>query len=157
MSVQTSYDLTPDRAYPGLVDTNNPSDIVTRACKTAGGIGFGLVVSPGTDEEKECVLGGDATGFGISVRDSSKENPASGDPEYDQYEAVAIIRSGYVWAEVATAAVAGAALFYDDTTGAIDSGIAGSDETEMSNCELVTNVDSNGDVGLIRINAAATL
>ena len=36
-------------------------DIISRSVEDAAGIGFGLVVSLGTDPEKECTIGGDAT------------------------------------------------------------------------------------------------
>lgn len=157
MTIQTSYPLAPVKGYAGQLADLNDTVKESRSCETSAGIGFGLVVSPGTDEEKQCVLGGDATGFGITIRDMTKANPSSGDPKYAENDAVSICRGGVIYAPVATAAVAGTALKYDDTTGAIDSGAAGSGETAMSNCELISAVANDGDVGAIKINPASTL
>lgn len=151
-SVQTEYSLTQKQGYPGLLyDGFNPKEIISRACETAGGIPFGTIVSFGTDKEKQCVLGGDDTGIGVSTR-NSKMNPInSTDVEYDQYDSVGILRDGMIWVTVATAAVAGTALKYDDTTGVIDTGAAGAGETALSTCELLTTVANDGDLGLIRV------
>jgi len=147
MSVQSDYALDLSVGTPGqIADIGvNAQEIISRACETSGGIGYGKVVSFGTNKEKECVIGGDGTGIGVSVRNVNND-------EYEQYDAVDIMRKGYIWAVVATAAVAGTALHYDDTTGIIDSGAASTGETAMTNCELVTTVASNGDLGLIRVD-----
>jgi hypothetical protein len=145
MAVQTTY-ADAGVAFEGLIG-DGYNDIISAAVETAAGIHFGRAVSRGTDKDKQVVIGGDGTFFGISCR--NHENPAPLEIAA-QYAEISVLRGGYIWALVVTAASAGAALHYDDTTGVIDTGAASTGETAVPG-ETVTDNAANSLV-LIRVH-----
>jgi hypothetical protein len=155
MAAQTSYSLTQSAAYDGLLADINPKTVISRDVETAAGITFGKVVSRGT-ADSQVVLGGDGTGLGIAVRDLAQEGAqGTGVIKYDQYEAAAILVEGYCWVAINTASASpGSALFYNDTTGAIEAGTASTGETQL-NATLETTITSSGQLGLIRLDSPA--
>jgi hypothetical protein len=131
----------------------HPSVIVSKQVETSAGIGFGLVVSRGT-ADTQCVLGGDGTGIGVTVRSLDREGTqGTGVVAYDQYEDAGIMLEGFCYAAIYTASgTIGAKLKYDDTTGRIEVGTAGSGETQM-NAYLEETLSASGQVCLIRIDS----
>lgn len=122
MSAQTSYALSQAKAYAGLIYAGSPKTVVSRAVETAAGIGFGLVVSQGTNKETQVVLGGTSF-FGITVRALDREGVINtGAIKYDQYESAAILRQGYVWAVCPDGCTAGDLVNYVEATGVLGAG-----------------------------------
>ena len=152
MSVQTSYTTSHSAAYAGMIADLQPHDIVSKVCETAAGIAFGVVVSPGTSDN-EAIIGGDATGIGITVRDLAREGAAStAATAYARYETMGVMRKGYMWVVIANTGTPGQNLFYTDATGLISQGTASTGETQLTGCTLESTVSSNGDLGLIRVD-----
>jgi hypothetical protein len=150
MPVQTTY-TDAGIAFEGLIG-DGYNDVVTAEVETAAGIHYGRAVSRGTDKDKQVIIGGDGTFFGVSCR--NHENPNSSDPtKYeiaDLYDVISVMRDGYVWALVATGASAGAAVHYTDADGVIDTGAASTGETAVPG-ETVTDCANNSLV-LIRVH-----
>jgi hypothetical protein len=132
-----------------------PKTVISKEVETSAGVGFGLVVSRGTGDS-QCVLGGDGTGLGITVRDLAQEGAqGTGVVKFDQYESAAILTEGYCWVAINTASASpGDALFYNDTTGAIEAGTASTGETQL-NATLETTISSSGQLGLIKLDSPA--
>lgn len=153
MAAQTTVTLNPGTAYAGLIADMNPHTLVSRKTETAAGIGFGLVVSRGTAND-QIVLGGDGTGFGVTVRTLDREGAqTTGAVQYDQYDVASVMVEGYCYAAINTASASkGDKLKYDDTTGAIEAGTAGAGETQM-NAYLEEAVTSSGQIALIRLDS----
>lgn len=144
-AVQTTY---PDAgiAFEGLIG-DGYNDVISAAVETAAGIHFGRAVSRGTDKDKQVIIGGDGTFFGISCR--NHENPAALEVAA-QYAEISVMRDGYIWVLVATGASAGAALHYTDADGVIDTGAASTGETAVPG-ETVTDC-ANTSLVLIRVH-----
>lgn len=143
MSRQTTYTRRPaEAAYPGLLDGVGPHGIETFLVETAAGIAPGLVVSPGTADD-QAVLGGDGTGVGVTIRRLDAENNASDVLVYNQHDPVAVVYSGRVWVSLGGAGSRGDAIKYNDTTGVITAGTAGTGETQL-NGELLDTVSGAG-------------
>lgn len=157
MAVQTTYTLNPGIAYDGLVADMNSATIITRQVETAAGIAFGRVVSRGTSDT-QCVVGGDGTGLGVTVRTLDREGAqTTGAVQYDQYTDAAIMTSGFLFVPINTASASkGTKLKYDDTTGQIEAGTAGAGETQM-NAYLEQAVTSLGQIALIRLDSPMAL
>lgn len=153
MAVQTTVTLNPGTAYDGLIADMNPHTLVSKKVETAAGIAFGRVVSLGTAAD-QVDLGGDGTGFGVTVRTLDREGAqTTGAVQYDQYDVAAVMVEGYCYAAIYTAsASAGDKLKYDDTTGQIEAGTAGAGETQM-NAYLQEAVTSSGQIALIRLDS----
>jgi len=135
---------------PGLIAHDfGQADIVSRQAE--GAIEFGRVVSRGTDPDNQVVPGGDATAWGLSVRDVAHEVRADGDAIYDDKDTAAIMRKGYLWVTVADAGVPGDALNYVDATGAIGVGTPEAGETALPEATLETTVGA-GELAVIRVN-----
>lgn len=148
MTRNTTY-TDPVRGAGGLLADDNPTVTISRAVETAAGITFGCMVSRGTDRDNQCALGG-ATPLGIAVRTRDTESYAE---KYLQYETARIVRSGFVYLTIATAANAGAALCYNTTTGAIDSGSPGAGEVAFGG-QLMQD-SAGGDVCLCWVDITA--
>ncbi len=155
MSAQTSYSIKQPKAYAGLVYAQAPHDIVSRDVETVAGIGFGVVVSRGTNKERQVVAGG--TDFlGITIRSLDKEGAANtGAIQWNEKEAAGILRDGYIWAVCPTGCNPGDTVKYADATGVLDAGAAGAGETQLDGAQWET-VAAAGELAVIRIDSSAT-
>lgn len=155
MSAQTSYSIKQPKAYAGLVYAQAPHDIVSRDVETVAGIGFGVVVSRGTNKERQIVAGG--TDFlGITIRSLDKEGAANtGAIQWNEKEAAGILRDGYIWAVCPAGCNPGDAVKYTDATGVLDAGAAAAGETQLDGAQWET-VAAAGELAVIRIDSSAT-
>jgi hypothetical protein len=135
----------------GLIADDNPSFTISRAVETAAGIGFGCVVSRGTDRDNQCGLGG-ATPLGIACR--TRDTLSTGE-SYKQYEDCKIVRCGFVYLYQASSGNAGAALCYNTTTGIVDNGTPGGGQVAFSG-ELMED-SAGADVCLCWVDFTAAL
>ena len=153
MSGQTTYDINTANAVPGQVADIGHNEIDSFLAEGAAGIGFGLVVSRGTNDG-QAIIGGDATGIGVTVRDLAREGAANtGVVAYAEKETMAVMRFGSgskIFATIPTGGSAGDVLNYNDTTGVIDAGVAVAGETDIAGATLEEDVDA-GKVGKIRL------
>lgn len=154
----------PPVGTPGLVVREALADIESGlAVEPAAGIGLGVLVSRGTDPEKQVILGGDASPdvVGITCRVANAVG-ALGDEaanlvKYAQYEPIPVIRTGYVWVEVDAADTGNAGsrnVSYNDTTGVIVLGTAGAGETQIDpdTIELMNTVGAGETLALLRLS-----
>lgn len=153
MSAQTAYTILQPVAYAGLLFDLNPHERVSRDVEGVAGIAFGVVVSRGTDKDKQCVVGG--TDFlGVTIRDLGQEAAINtGAIKYDEKTTAAILRDGYIWAICPTGCVPGANAFYDNTTGILDAGAAGGGETQLNGSSWESTA-SAGELAILRFNDA---
>ena len=119
-------------AVLGMVADMAGSEVDTRQCETAAGIGFGVAVSQGT-ADNGAIVGGSAF-IGISVRDVTLDGApidvnsatrATVDM-YPQYANMGVLNRGHIWVEAQSNVVAGQALFYDTTSGKFAGSASGS-------------------------------
>lgn len=152
MSAQTSYSIKQAIAYAGLIYAQAPKDIISRAVETAAGVGFGVVVSRGTDPDKECVLGGTSDILGVTVRSLDREGVANtGAIKYNQYETAGIMRDGYIWAVCPSGCVPGDAVNFVEATGVLDSGApSGTGETGLDDCYWDSTAAA-GELAILRV------
>lgn len=144
MTIQTTYVERIAKAVAGMIggsDFNTRTGIV----ETAAGIGFGLAVSQGAADQG-IILGGSAF-VGISVRDVAVGAEKT---LYEQYKNAAYLTRGQIWVTVVSAVVAGAAVKYDTTTGAIDD----STGTTIPGARFVTSAGA-GELALVELLANA--
>ncbi len=155
MSAQTSYARNIPKAYAGLIYALAPHDNVSRDVEGAAGIEFGVVVSRGTDKERQCVLGG--TDFlGITYRDLGREGAANtGAIKYSEKETAGILREGYIWAFCPTGCNPGDQVKYTDADGVLDSGAAAVGETQLNGARWET-VAAAGELAVIRLDYSQT-
>ena len=153
MSAQTSYAINQAIAYAGLIYAQNPSDIISRSVETVAGIPFAVVVSRGTDKDKQCILGGTTGILGITVRSLDREaDDAAGAIEYAELETAAIMREGYIWAVCPTGCVPGDAVNFVEATGVLDSGApSGTTETGLDACYWDSTAAA-GELAILRVN-----
>jgi len=152
MSAQTSYSINQRIAVAGTIFDLNPYDNVSRDVETAAGIGFGLAVSRGTDEQRQVVVGG-AAFLGLTVRALDREGAANtGLVSYSEKETAAIMRSGYIYAECVSGCTAGDSANYNTITGVIDSGAAGAGEVLIEGATWETSTAA-GEIGVLRLSS----
>src|SRR6516165_10641042 len=121
--VQQFYRPTILPGLVGMIADMTGSDVQTRLCETAAGIGFGLACSYGSLSDSGAILGG--TNFlGITVRDVtltrapidplspnfSENNPVD---TYLQRMNMGVMTRGHIWVRAKGAAAPGSALFFD--------------------------------------------
>lgn len=153
MSAQTSYGINQPVAYAGQLFAQSPHDIISRLVEGAAGIGFGVVVSRGTDKDTQALIGGTTGILGITVRALDRESDdAAGAIEYAETESAAIIRDGYIWAVCPTGCVPGDAVNYTEATGVLDSGApVGVGETGLDDCYWDSTA-SAGELAVLRVS-----
>ncbi len=153
MSAQTSYAINQAVAYAGLIFAQAPKDVISRDVETAAGIPFAVVVSRGTDKDRQCLLGGTTGILGITVRSLDREaDDAAGAIEYAENETAAIMREGCIWAVCPTGCVPGDAVNFVEATGVLDSGApADTTETALDDCYWDSTAAA-GALGIIRVN-----
>lgn len=151
MSVQITYTRNAPVAYAGLVADNNPSERVSGLSE--GEIGYGLAVQRGTNPG-QVKIGGGAAGagyLGIATRVLNQEGAlADASLKYNDEDAVAILKTGWVYLNVTTTGVVGAALNANDTTGVIKAGAPAAGETALSGATLEEAVASAPAIALCR-------
>ena len=150
MTVQTTYAANMSAAYEGQIADLYPNEIVSRRVETTLGIAPGRVVSRGTSNN-QVALGGDAVGFGITVRDLAGEGVLSTMVlNYAKYDVAPVMRKGYCYVDLQTTGTKGAALFYTDADGLISAGTASTGETQLDGCTLEETLTAAG-IALIRV------
>lgn len=151
----------PDVGSPGLLVREALADIESGLAVEPASIGLGVVVSRGTDPEKQVVIGGDASPdiLGISCRIANASGVLGSETtnlvSYLQYEMCPAVRTGYVWVTCSGTAAAGSrTIAYNDTTGAIVLGTAGSGETQLDpeTVELCNTVTSGETLCLLKLS-----
>jgi hypothetical protein len=152
----------PAVATPGSIVERALAEIESSlAVEPSDGIGLGLVVSRGTNPEKQVVLGGDASPdvLGISARMSDAAGALGSEATnlviWPYKSSIPILRKGKIWVACTGTGVAGSRLVaYDDITGAIVLGTAGAGETQLDprKVELLNTVSSGETLCLLRIN-----
>jgi hypothetical protein len=129
--VQTGYRPFIAPGLVGMPADGTPHSDMSRTVETAGGIGFGLAVSQGT-QDLGCILGGSSF-VGVTVRDITV-NQVSIDPlnttrpavdVYPQWDTAAVRTRGNIWVLAGSDVAAGAGLFYDTTAGLFSSSASG--------------------------------
>jgi hypothetical protein len=132
----TSYAAPEAGGKGALAYLETPHVTLSRVVETAAGIGFGLVVSRGTDKDKQIGVGG-AVPFGITLRGHEYGNDGA-DEAYDLYDMAPVLRSGYVWVYLTDSGSAGSTLHYNTTTGVIGLGSASTGEALLPG-ELISD------------------
>lgn len=90
----------------------------TKICETVAGIGFGLAVSQGS-ADRGAILGGTAF-VGITRKDITLPNVSTPGPDiYQRYDNMGVLTMGDLWVVAEGAVVAGEAVYYNTTTGAL--------------------------------------
>ncbi len=124
---QTSYSQYMGLAYPGMIaDVQMANVIVSKSLETAT-IYPGVVVSRGTDKDRQVVVGGSSP-IGVVVRSLDTENNSSDLLQYVATETVGVMQAGVIWANVAGTGNPGDAIKYNTTTGVIGVGAVGGGE-----------------------------
>ena len=123
--LQKTYQENLDPARAGQIADMTLSNVDTRICKTAAGIGFGLAVVKGTGAEA-AQLGGDASVsadfVGITVRDITL-TPSAGN-KYPEGAPMGVLTEGDIWVEAGAAVTHGQDVAFDPATGALSSDAA---------------------------------
>jgi hypothetical protein len=119
MAVQTTYSERQRRGIAGSRSNMVPFTVVTRIIESAGGVGYPVAVSQGTNENG-CIVGGTAAGFvGITLRDNTIINSASPDV-YPRYTNVNILTRGEIFITAPTGGVTPAdPVTFDSSTGVV--------------------------------------
>ena len=150
MSAQTSYDINTKARIHGSLSDLRDNEIVSRLAE-GGDIGFGLVVTLGTDKEKQAVIGG-AAPYGITVRDLSLQYDQVGQTElkYVDEDPMSLIRRGAINLACAEGCTPDSAVKYNTTTGVIGAGAPGGGEAALAGCKW-DSVTAAGEVGVLRL------
>jgi hypothetical protein len=150
MPAQLTYSQNMVYGLPGQVAHDfGQGDIVSRLAE--GAISPGVIVSRGTDKDNQVTAGGDATAWGLSIRDVAREVDSGGDPTFTDKSVLPVMREGYAWVTVADAGDPGDVLNYVDASGAIGVGAPEAGETALPEVTLETTVTAGG-IAIVRVN-----
>ncbi|MBG6211689.1 hypothetical protein IWQ49_006380 [Labrenzia sp. EL_126] len=102
MAVQTTYNATISQARVGMIVNTEPNVLISRTVETAAGVGFGVPVQKGVNDNGCIVMAAGATEvLGVTVRERST-NPETPN-QYAQYEGARLMRKGVLWVTVTDA------------------------------------------------------
>lgn len=115
-TVQSTYGDAQAQGVPGMIADMIPATMISRTCEDAAGIGFGLAVAQGTDENGcSAFSSGDTAIMGISVRERSV---SAGQDKFQQYESVRIMTKGAIFVTASVAVNPGDPVYVIPATGA---------------------------------------
>lgn len=142
MAVQTTYSENIDAARAGMIaDTQAQLNTVSRTVETAAGIGFGIVVDQGSEDNGVVAVSGSTTdpvGFTVRERSVNPETPN----KFAQYDTARIMNKGVIWATVTDAGgvSAGDDVWLTLSTGALSNADAGvGDGLQLAGCRWVSS------------------
>ena len=153
MAVQTTYSENIGAARAGMIaDTQGTLNLISRTVETAAGIGFGLPVGQGTNDNGVILseAGADYVGFTVRERSVDPANPN----EFAQYDTARIMTHGVIWVTVTDAGgvVAGDPVWVTEATGALSNADVGSGGgTNLAGCRWESTA-VNGALAKIRVN-----
>jgi len=152
MTAQTSYEIKQPNAYAGLLADQNPHETISRDIETVAGVNFGVVVSRGTDPDRQALIGGTDNILGVTIRELTREGAVNtGAIKYNEKETAAILREGYIFAVCPTGCVPGDPVNFIEATGILDSGApSGTGETGLDDC-FWDSTTAAGDIGILRV------
>lgn len=151
MSAQTSYDINVQKAYAGGIFALNPRDVISRDVEGVAGIDFGVVVSRGTNPDRQCVLGGATDVLGVTIRELAREGDGAAETiKYEETQTAGIMRDGYIWAVCPTGCVPGDPVNYNTTTGILDSGAPVAGENSLDDCYWDSTAAA-GELAVLRV------
>lgn len=150
MALQTTYSDYMADAYHGMIADTAPNNLVSRTVEDAAGIGFGVPVTQGT-EDNECAAISASTDeiLGITVRTPDQESET-----IDQYDSALLLRSGVMWVTVTDAGGVAPGdpvwvLVADGTFSNADAGSSGSIRINDARWETT---GANGALARIRVD-----
>ena len=154
--MQTNYKQYMGKAYAGMIaDVQFQNNIVSRVLESAT-IYPGLIVSRGTDKERQVVVGG-AAAIGAVVRSLDAENNAANELQYAAKDTLGIMVAGVIWVELANTGSPGDAICYATATGIVSAGAPGGGQVAL-NGRLDSEVTANGDLArIVLIDPAAAI
>lgn len=154
MAIQTTYSETIDAARAGqIADMQADLNLISRTVETAAGIGFGLVVDQGSDDNGIVLVSSgttDPVGFTVRERSINANNP----DEFSQYDDARVMTKGVIWALVTDAGgvAAGDDVWLTKATGALSNADVGSGGgLLLAGCRWVSSA-ANGALAKIRVN-----
>jgi hypothetical protein len=149
-AVQTTYSATMQPGVEGQIATMlDDDDVETRTCETAAGIGFGRVVSEGTNA-RGAVIGGATKYIGITAKDPALVIQSGQTVDlYQRYSNMAVLLEGDIWVRPVAAVTHGSAATYDGTTGQLNPATAG---VAMAGSRYLTSAGA-GALALLRLTA----
>ena len=129
--VQSTYRPQIAAGLEGMIAEMTGSEVGTRICETAAGIGFGKAVSQGAGY-KGCIIAGSAF-IGLTVRDITLalapvdplSDTANTLDKFGQYTNVPVMSRGHMWVKPQGVVAAGDAVYYDTTTGQLGNASGG--------------------------------
>lgn len=112
MSVQTTYNENMRAAVAGQIANMESSNLISRTVEDSAGIGFGVAVTQGTDDNECTAFAGTGGILGITARDQSvdPDNP----DEFAQGDSARILTQGVIWVTAAEGVDAGEDVYVED-------------------------------------------
>jgi len=107
---QTTYNETLDAGRNGGIVNTEPKTLISRTVEEAAGLGFGVAVSQGANDQGCVLTTGANTVVGVSVRERSVTNE---DDTWSQYDSARIMTSGVIWVVAKVAIVAGDVVHFN--------------------------------------------
>lgn len=139
-SIQNTYPEKLDKGRPGGIVNAELSNLISRNVETAAGIGFGVVVQRGTNDDQIAAFAG-GTPLGITVRERSTN--ANTPDKFAQYDSARVMTKGPIFVNSAEAVTAGNGVFVDNTTGALYNATAAG-RTQLPNAVWDTTTSAAG-------------
>lgn len=150
MALQSTYSDYHAEAYHGMIADTGPNNIISRTVEASGGVGFGVPVTQGTDDNgcDEISASTDEI-IGITIRAADQEGIL-----YDQYDAAPLMRSGVMWVTVtdASGVVPGDDVWVLVADGTFSNADAGSDGSIKINNARWETTGANGALARIRFD-----
>lgn len=148
--VQSTYSENISRALPGMpADADYSAD--TRIVETEAGIGFGVAVSQGTNDNGALIGAAAAADFvGVSIRDKTVPD---GTDSYADGANIGVMTRGDIWITTGGDVVAGDDVTFVATTGVLSSAATSGSQFAISGARWMTSA-SSGALALLRLGGA---
>lgn len=130
--------------YDGQMEDRAMADVVSRIA-TGSAIGYGVAVFETSQREARLPTGSEVS-KGITVRETVRDNPAgdSPTPQYDEGEAMSVIRVGRVWVSTVDGAAHNDDVYVVPDTGELTNTANTGTNIQLPNAKWKSDANAGG-------------
>ena len=137
--------------FDGQIEDRSMADVVSRIA-SGGAIGFGVGVID-TDQRTAKLPTGAEVSTGITVRETVRDNDGNTPGQYEEGEAMSVIRVGRVWVTTVDGSAHGDNVYVVPDTGALTNTASGGTNIQLPNATWKSAANAGGRA-LVQLNGA---
>lgn len=153
MALNFNYNETMEPGIAGTIADTGPNELISRTVETAAGVGFGVPVQQGDNDNGCKVMAAGATNcVGITVLDRTTAPSETKPDMFLQYDSARLMRKGSLWVVASGAVSPEDPVWVDLSDGSFSNADAGTSGSIRLAGSRWTTTAADGGVAKIRFN-----